>query len=1195
MDRGGPQARWDGRAQAIQLGALLLFAILIINLSLYQVFVVPNQNSEIEFKHNQQVQEELKTARSLAQQAAVTDSELSTSVRLAPQYPSRTVFVNPAPPAGTLETVDRSDLVVANAEPLDAEARQAWDTSGEAFATKALVFRPGYNYYSNAPTTAYGGSVLYNIQPDGATVRNRTGQSLVNGNRITLVTMTGAVSTSASGAETVEFQPTSAPTQRVPVRASGGDLTVRVKTRIPEDVWEDDLLAGQIDDPTADENGDGDNDEPGRYVTDVTMVSGSPPSSVGTLEITFESGPDKTYSLRMGQVGVGDNVADESASYITKVDPTADSLSVTEDEEREVVVEVRDRYNNPVSGVPVSVTDPSGAGDVTATEDTTDERGRASFVYEGSSTGTEDLEFAISDDSFQGTGSTSGLDDAEEVTYTATVNPAPGSGSGSGGGGGADYDLVWENPSDTAGVSTTSSTDCGSAPCPRDVDLAALTTDTDGNSLSTDGAPVSFGTSNDAVGTFTTTQTTTSAGRAETALDLADPRTLGEATLQTFSGGNRDTLAFDMQVTDSFDNDGALGPTWENIDSSDAVAVDSTASNSGSNAVQIGDVGEQGTDSDPGGGFVLADSIDTTGADTIVVEYWAQEGAGSGGPETGEGPEQLELQYKSGPDADDWTTADTLSVQNSPGTEFSRRVRIAAADAKRSDFKIRFVQPSSTGDDEWYVDDISLYVFGTTISGGTDGSGGTPADTTAPSVSSITVEGAPIDYTEAGSASSRDVTITYDEPMDQTVQPTVSFSDPNTAKQTISDPSGDGWTSQTEYVKTIDVLQNDEDVTVTVDVTGAEDQAGNTQNAGSDTFLVDTQRPGDVQDVVTKPDISQSNENVVTYGIQNPSTVYGDEDIRVTLEGPNGNTVSQRTAIQGSGGDTTDVTLDASGLADGAVSIEAVAIDDVDNTGATLTESGITKDTVAPQVSNYQVTREDDDEFTVTFDATEVTTSIEQVDLSVTGPGQRVAKTNTNNNTNGDTTSYEITYRVDQAGAYDVTLASVLDSVGNDGAGGETGTVVLGTAAERVSYNGDGTADGPGGSTEGVRFSISSLGGPDVTITDIAVSSSGAAGELREQNGGTGTWNHEVFIDSGTDGYLETGEGPNDVYTLGSGSTALTSQAIITDTGDATLYLYQFRTSGAGNSGSSIDMQDQSVTVELTFADGTTETVTFTG
>jgi len=53
----------DDRGQAIQIGAVLLFGILIISFSSYQAFVVPNQNEQVEFNHNQRVQGQLQDVR----------------------------------------------------------------------------------------------------------------------------------------------------------------------------------------------------------------------------------------------------------------------------------------------------------------------------------------------------------------------------------------------------------------------------------------------------------------------------------------------------------------------------------------------------------------------------------------------------------------------------------------------------------------------------------------------------------------------------------------------------------------------------------------------------------------------------------------------------------------------------------------------------------------------------------------------------------------------------------------------------------------------------------------------------------------------------------------------------------------------------------------------------------------------------
>lgn len=304
----------------------------------------------------------------------------------------------------------------------------------------------------------------------------------------------------------------------------------------------------------------------------------------------------------------------------------------------------------------------------------------------------------------------------------------------------------------------------------------------------------------------------------------------------------------------------------------------------------------------------------------------------------------------------------------------------------------------------------------------------------APFVDRIVVEDAPIDYEEAGNKPKQNITVVFDEAMNQSVDPTVDV-----RNVSVTYPSsGDGWVNDTAYVETVNFQQNDEDVVATVNVTGAEDLDGNIQVPAETTFLVDTQPPGDVNDVTVRPDINASNQGAVTYGVANPGTVYGDEDIRVTLTGPAGTTVTNRTPLQAGGDNVTNVTFDTSALADGnaAVAIEAVAIDDLNNTGSSVQASKVTKDTVAPSVSDFSATGQKD-QLTVTFNATEVTTDIVGVAISADGPGT-IDKTGGSNNTVGNTTSYEITYSVTQNGIYDVKLVRILDTVGNNGSSGQT-------------------------------------------------------------------------------------------------------------------------------------------------------------
>lgn len=294
--------------------------------------------------------------------------------------------------------------------------------------------------------------------------------------------------------------------------------------------------------------------------------------------------------------------------------------------------------------------------------------------------------------------------------------------------------------------------------------------------------------------------------------------------------------------------------------------------------------------------------------------------------------------------------------------------------------------------------------------------------------------------------------------------------------------------------------------------------------------------------------------------------------------------------MAGSGGDFTTVTTDLSSLSDGTsgFTVTAVAVDDVNNTGATTQVSTVTKDTVAPSVTTFNVTQEDADKFTVEIVADDATTGVDELDLSFSGPGNVVVRTNANNNTAGDTYSFELTYRVDQPGEYTATLESIKDGVDNDGASGETDSANVSAAAE-VTYNNDAAVYD--GDDAAVQFSVSKSNSDTVQITEIAVDSSDAGADiLKERATGSGAGSREVQILASDTGYLEAGDQPNSKYTLGT-TTSLTNTAAISGSTDATITLAYFRTDGGGQNDPKVSQRGDTVTVTLVFSDGSTKTI----
>ncbi|MDS0259494.1 PKD domain-containing protein [Haloarcula sp. S1CR25-12] len=398
----------DRRGQSIQIGAILLFAVLVIAFASYQAFVVPSQNSEVEFNHNQQVQSELQDLRNAIVSVGGVDRSRSVSVRLGTRYPSRLAARNPSPPSGSLRTVgttdERVDLTIANAQ-ASGEAGDFWNES-QRYNTGAITYRPSYNVYTNGPTTTYEQTVLYNrFRTGNTTVAN---QSFIDGTDISLVALNGTLSRSSTGTTSVDVRSVSSSTERIRLTDDGTPINITFTSTRPATYW--DFL---------------ENTQPN--VTDVRLAS----SGNGFYNVTVELQPDQSYMLQLTKVGVGTGVIDEPAAYLTDVEWDGDS--VPQGGTKELTLEVRDRFNNPPGDageltVNASVADDgsfqsSGAGDATKTPD---EDGKVTFVYEATgSAGRQEIRFSYTTINGSFEAST-----PEDVSVNVTVQP-----SSSGGGG----------------------------------------------------------------------------------------------------------------------------------------------------------------------------------------------------------------------------------------------------------------------------------------------------------------------------------------------------------------------------------------------------------------------------------------------------------------------------------------------------------------------------------------------------------------------------------------------------------------------------------------------------------------------------------------------------------------------------------------------------------------------------------------
>ena len=195
-------------------------------------------------------------------------------------------------------------------------------------------------------------------------------------------------------------------TRTVAVSGTGDEnVTIELPTRLDQNDW-DELVADELEEG---------------QVHDV-RVDGE--DETVTIEMEDLSGDD-TYDLQLWKVGVGTGATPTETEYLTNVGET--DRTVQQGQNISLVVEARDRFNGPESGVQVNATATDGTVTPAAT---TDGDGRAVFEYDSSGvTGSVTVTLSLANRS----------GDQAEVTTNVTVTAA-----GQGNGTAPEYQVTWD-------------------------------------------------------------------------------------------------------------------------------------------------------------------------------------------------------------------------------------------------------------------------------------------------------------------------------------------------------------------------------------------------------------------------------------------------------------------------------------------------------------------------------------------------------------------------------------------------------------------------------------------------------------------------------------------------------------------------------------------------------------------------------
>jgi hypothetical protein len=325
----------DTRGVSEVIGAILVFGIIVLLLSVFQTTAVPMANEDVEYKHSQAVQDDFIEFHDTAAQMSRTGEGDSTPVRLGTQYPTRLLFFNPPAPAGSVRTGPQQEAAIHNVTAVNPTVRKSVNGSVENLTTRNITYQPDYNQYTDAPTTRYEYGLLYNNFSESQLVVNDGG--VIAGKDISLLMPAGNLSEQSTGAVSIETRPASAPANAVSVTGNGtGPVVLELPSQLNASVWKD--------------------------AVDMTHVQSIANTGNGSVRIALD--PSQTYSLSMARVGVGDDPAPQNATYLYSNDGT--QLTIPQGQTNIVDVEVRDRYNTPVSGETVRLR-VDGSGSVAST------------------------------------------------------------------------------------------------------------------------------------------------------------------------------------------------------------------------------------------------------------------------------------------------------------------------------------------------------------------------------------------------------------------------------------------------------------------------------------------------------------------------------------------------------------------------------------------------------------------------------------------------------------------------------------------------------------------------------------------------------------------------------------------------------------------------------------------------------------
>lgn len=348
------------KAVAPVIGFLLIVAILFLAAGQYQANVVPQSEREAEISHFREVSDDFVGVQTQMIRSAQTGRLQSQQLKTGFRY--GVIGVTNAPVGGqfqvTNRTVNGEDGVIAIENALNnGEASNFWRGNVQRkYKTSIMSYSVDYSrYQSNSDLYMEHGYVYGDFnksasdnldasQDAGDQVQHvgLTDQPIIQNRTITLYTIMPAddqnlLSSQRIGPTTVVANPTSAPMNSVSITNNGNDnINITMPSRLNNSTWKQDVIRDQMS-------------SNGGTVEDVRGINQS------HIKIVMKK--DITYNLRMARITLDtqtdrNRIRTPEEKYVASTNPT---VNIREDSIVNLDAQARDKFNNGVIGVPVSI------------------------------------------------------------------------------------------------------------------------------------------------------------------------------------------------------------------------------------------------------------------------------------------------------------------------------------------------------------------------------------------------------------------------------------------------------------------------------------------------------------------------------------------------------------------------------------------------------------------------------------------------------------------------------------------------------------------------------------------------------------------------------------------------------------------------------------------------------------------------